>query len=573
MAAKIAQAQTRRAAAEAVLADAERVRAEAKRDAAVVQRLSKAVPKDDDVGALIRQLDAIARANKIDFRAMKLVSSAAPAPASRPPRRKAEAAEGEGEGEKPAGEKPAGEKAAEGTEAAASTAPVAATVAQPPPGRRRRPRRPADRAVLLHVRRRLPRDAALPRRDRRPREERQGPHHGARTPHHGGRVLAGGRSRRVPEGQGARQRDGLPGARRSRAAATVARRRLPAPARRTRWQALPPPEEPPDERASLEPLRQIVRDLIEKRLWPVAVVLLVALVAAPMLIGGSGGDAPLRAPSPRPSPARRPPRRRPSPTRRRPRSSPHAPSAARPGKFDDPFFDPPTPKAEGAGARRCDGRCRGQHARRSEVADGRGRAAPGHDRGEDDALRRRTRMRPRTADATTTPATPASTRDARARDADRDRDARDARGDAPAERPVNRAQVPAHRRARQRQRRRLAAPDGAAHPDRRRRNPAALFLGVTNAGARYAVFALARERHVARGRDLQARDELPDDRAEGRPDPGRHRAPQRRRRAALQPARALDQGGLGQRRPRPAPRAPTSTTTAAGRCSPCAAGP
>ena len=134
VAAKIVQADTRRAAAEAVLANAARVRAEAKRDAAVVKRLSQAVPKDDDVGALIRQLDAIARANKIDFRAMKLVSSATPAPAIAAVAPEGKAAEGEGEGEKPAGEKPAGDKAAEGTEAGASTAPVAATVAQPPPG-------------------------------------------------------------------------------------------------------------------------------------------------------------------------------------------------------------------------------------------------------------------------------------------------------------------------------------------------------------------------------------------------------------------------------------------------------
>ncbi len=142
VAAKIAQAQTRRAAAEAVLADAERVRAEAKRDAAEVQRLSKAVPKDDDVGALIRQLDAIARANKIDFRAMKLVSSATPAPAAAPAAPEGKGAEGEGEkgeGEKPAGEKPAAATPAaatpaEGAEAGAATVPVAATVAQPPPG-------------------------------------------------------------------------------------------------------------------------------------------------------------------------------------------------------------------------------------------------------------------------------------------------------------------------------------------------------------------------------------------------------------------------------------------------------
>ena len=130
--AQIAQAETRRAAAVATLADAERVRAQARKDDAVVARLSKAVPTDDDVGALIRQLDAIARANKIDFRAMKLVSSApaAAAPAAPP----AAPAGKEAEAGKPEGEKAAGEKPAEGAQAAPTGTPVAATVAQPPPG-------------------------------------------------------------------------------------------------------------------------------------------------------------------------------------------------------------------------------------------------------------------------------------------------------------------------------------------------------------------------------------------------------------------------------------------------------
>lgn len=133
--AKIAQAETRRVAAEAMLADAERVRADTRRNSAVIARLDKAVPDDDDVGALIRQLDAIARANRIDFRAMKLVGSAAPAPAVAPVT--AEGKTGEADtpvGEKPAGENPAAGKPAEGAEAEASATPVAATVAQPPPG-------------------------------------------------------------------------------------------------------------------------------------------------------------------------------------------------------------------------------------------------------------------------------------------------------------------------------------------------------------------------------------------------------------------------------------------------------
>jgi len=124
---QIADADKRRATAEAALADAERLRAQARKDGAMAARLSKAVPDDDNVGALIRQLDAIAQANKIDFRAMKLVSAGEPAPQAAAPATPA--------GENPAdGETPAeGEKPAAGA-ATAADAPVAATVAQPPPG-------------------------------------------------------------------------------------------------------------------------------------------------------------------------------------------------------------------------------------------------------------------------------------------------------------------------------------------------------------------------------------------------------------------------------------------------------
>lgn len=39
-------------------------------------------------------------------------------------------------------------------------------------------------------------------------------------------------------------------------------------------------------------LRSLVRDLVEKRLWPVAAALLVALVAVPVVLGGGSGPAP-----------------------------------------------------------------------------------------------------------------------------------------------------------------------------------------------------------------------------------------------------------------------------------------
>jgi hypothetical protein len=105
---------------------AEQARAEYERDAAPDARLAKAVPADDDVGPLIKQLESIARANKIDFRAVKLVAgAAAPSVAAPPP---PPAAEGEPAG----GEDKQGEGATD--ETAPSTEPVAAVVAQPPPG-------------------------------------------------------------------------------------------------------------------------------------------------------------------------------------------------------------------------------------------------------------------------------------------------------------------------------------------------------------------------------------------------------------------------------------------------------
>ena len=41
----------------------------------------------------------------------------------------------------------------------------------------------------------------------------------------------------------------------------------------------------------LDPVRAIVADLIRKRLWPVALVLVIALVAVPALIASSSSEA------------------------------------------------------------------------------------------------------------------------------------------------------------------------------------------------------------------------------------------------------------------------------------------
>lgn len=88
----------------------------------------------------------------------------------------------------------------------------------------------------------------------------------------------------------------------------------------------------------LTPLRSVVRDLIDKRLWPVALLLVAALVAVPVVIGASASDAPVPAATPVATPA-----------------AGSAPKSAitvadedvversRPGAVSDPFFDPPEP--------------------------------------------------------------------------------------------------------------------------------------------------------------------------------------------------------------------------------------
>ncbi len=92
----------------------------------------------------------------------------------------------------------------------------------------------------------------------------------------------------------------------------------------------------------IEPLKRIARDLVDKKLWPVAVLLLAALVAVPMLVGGSTGEdtsapAGLLATAP---------------------ADPGSKSLvtvvdqavtgkdSRRGRISDPFYDPPDPPNE-----------------------------------------------------------------------------------------------------------------------------------------------------------------------------------------------------------------------------------
>lgn len=120
--AAITQAETTRDAAVAAAAAAEQARGSYPQNYATVARLGKAVPEDDDIASLVYQLETIARANKIDFRAVKLIGAAA-APAPAPPL--------------VADDKEANKddkKDEKSEETAVPATPVAPVVAQPPPG-------------------------------------------------------------------------------------------------------------------------------------------------------------------------------------------------------------------------------------------------------------------------------------------------------------------------------------------------------------------------------------------------------------------------------------------------------
>jgi hypothetical protein len=124
---QIAQAQSRRAAAVAEAATAGQARAAYQRDYGNLARLGKAAPADDDVASLVVQLESLAKANKIDFRSVKLTATTG-APAEAP----APAASGkDATGTDTTAKDTSGEKAAKDN-APATPAPPA--VVQAPPG-------------------------------------------------------------------------------------------------------------------------------------------------------------------------------------------------------------------------------------------------------------------------------------------------------------------------------------------------------------------------------------------------------------------------------------------------------
>jgi len=94
----------------------------------------------------------------------------------------------------------------------------------------------------------------------------------------------------------------------------------------------------------LDPVRAIVADLIRKRLWPVALVLVIALVAVPALIASSSSEAPSGTAAVTPTP----PAPAPAPATA-PAEATSESDAERGGRVRDPFFDPPAMPGESKG--------------------------------------------------------------------------------------------------------------------------------------------------------------------------------------------------------------------------------
>lgn len=219
--------------------------------------------------------------------------------------------------------------------------------------------------------------------------------------------------------------------------------------------------------AIVETLRQIGRDLIDKRLWPVAVVLLAALVAVPVLIGGSNSepDAPAAVAAADPgAAAAAPPGAAATPAAGKAATNS---KSAKNGKIKDPFFDPPKPKAAGPTSVSS-----AAGSTRAEATSPTGAAAP----------RATGTAAPKKSTATAKATAP--TAKARVTPA-----------------PRTTAPTSSYLRTVVRVN---GAGGGKAHPMSRltplggTSDPAALFLGVAKAGARYAVFVLG-PRATSRG--------------------------------------------------------------------------
>ena len=92
----------------------------------------------------------------------------------------------------------------------------------------------------------------------------------------------------------------------------------------------------------LDPVRAVVADLVRKRLWPVALVLVIALVAVPALIASSSSEAPSGMAAVTPTPPAPAPATAPAEVT-------SESDAERGGRVRDPFFDPPAMPGESKG--------------------------------------------------------------------------------------------------------------------------------------------------------------------------------------------------------------------------------
>jgi len=214
----------------------------------------------------------------------------------------------------------------------------------------------------------------------------------------------------------------------------------------------------------IDPVRAIVADLIRKRLWPVALVLVIALVAVPILVASSSSSSE----APPPSGATVAATAEPAPAAA-PADRPSAVEGEPAGRVRDPFFDPPAAPSEGEPS--------GQASAALAAAE------------------------PAKSAARSPAAKPADARDAKtgpARAA-KPRSPRVTKRSGP---PVERS-VPAtgtyHRTAASVGAGATTRPLARLTPVGRRRDPAAVYLGVMKVGRPYAVFVLGR--HATSGGD------------------------------------------------------------------------
>ena len=208
-----------------------------------------------------------------------------------------------------------------------------------------------------------------------------------------------------------------------------------------------------------EPLRQVARDLVDKKLWPIAVLLLAAIIAVPLLIGSSSGDAGAPAPVAAVAPG-------PADSRSLITVVDQAETGKdRPGDLEDPIYDPPEAPADAPGA--------------AGAAGSTGAAKPG----VDPTVTPEKPISPEPPTPTTTPTDPAPTVTPATEGTYYRTVVRWYSGDAGKARPLSR----------------LTPFGPAADP------VAALYLGVTRSQDSYAVFLLGS--HVTSQGDGKCEDE------------------------------------------------------------------